>query len=283
MKKIENLFLLVLLLVACDTKKADRVEETNDAETVDTVGLEEPSLTSSEEISDGLTKRNVDEFFGDFIFSFIQDHHLQMERVRFPLQYVKQTAGKRIASMIEKKSWRHDPVFISSEYYTVLFNNEEQMDLENSTETKKVDIEKINLKKNFIKVLHFEKVDGLWMLCQETEFPLEESPLIDFLNFYKKFASDSLAQRQAIEDPLRFVTADPENDFGTIEGTLSVDQWFAFKPMLPVDEITNIRYGQVYKNPNRLVFVKRGISNGMLDVLSFIKKNGQWKFVSYEN
>ena len=104
MKKIENLFLLVLLLVACDTKKADRVEETNDAETVDTVGLEEPSLTSSEEISDGLTKRNVDEFFGDFIFSFIQDHHLQMERVRFPLQYVKQIAGKRIASMIEKKS-----------------------------------------------------------------------------------------------------------------------------------------------------------------------------------
>ena len=49
--------------------------------------------------------------------------------------------------MIEKKSWRHDPVFISSEYYTVLFNNEEQMDLENSTETKKVDIEKINLTK----------------------------------------------------------------------------------------------------------------------------------------
>ena len=92
-----------------------------------------------------------------------------------------------------------------------------------------------------------------------------------------------MAQRQAIEDPLRFVTADPENDFGTIEGTLSVDQWFAFKPMLPADEITNIRYGQVYKNPNRLVFVKRGISNGMLDVLSFIKKNGQWKFVSYEN
>lgn len=283
MKKIENLFLLVLLLAACDSKKADNPDGINQTDAADTLYLSDSDSELSAEISDGLTNKNVDEFFGDFIFSFIQDRNLQKERVRFPLKYVKQTADKQVTSVIEKNSWKHDHIFVSPEYYTVLFNNEDEMELENSTETKVVDIEKINLKKDFIKVFHFEKIKGLWMLCQESERPLKGSPLADFLNFYEKFATDSLMQRQAIEDPLRFVTADPENDFGTIEGTLSVDQWFAFKPVLPETEITNIRYGQTYKNINHIVFVKRGISNGMLDVLTFTKKNGLWKFVSYEN
>lgn len=283
MKKIENLFLLVLLLAACDSKKADNPDGINQTDAADTLYLSDSDSELSAEISDGLTNKNVDEFFGDFIFSFIQDRNLQKERVRFPLKYVKQTADKQVTSVMEKNSWKHDNIFVSPEYYTVLFNNEDEMELENSTETKVVDIEKINLKKDFIKVFHFEKIKGLWMLCQESERPLKGSPLADFLNFYEKFATDSLMQRQAIEDPLRFVTADPENDFGTIEGTLSVDQWFAFKPVLPETEITNIRYGQTYKNINHIVFVKRGISNGMLDVLTFTKKNGLWKFVSYEN
>ncbi len=283
MKKIENLFLLVLLLAACDSKKADNPDGVNQTDAADTLYLSDSDSDLSAEISDGLANKNVDEFFGDFIFTFIQDRNLQKERVRFPLKYVKQTGGKQVTSVIEKNSWKHDNIFVSPEYYTVLFNNEDEMELENSTETKVVDIEKINLKKDFIKVFHFEKIKGLWMLCQESERPLKGSPLADFLDFYEKFASDSLMQRQAIEDPLRFVTADPENDFGTIEGTLSVDQWFAFKPVLPETEITNIRYGQTYKNTNHIVFVKRGISNGMLDVLTFTKKNGHWKFVSYEN
>lgn len=283
MKKIENLFLLVLLFAACDTKKTDAPENVNQADTTDSVCLTDSDSTLSAEISDGLTNKNVDEFFGDFIFSFIQDRRLQVERVHFPLPYVKQEGNKQVTSVIEKKSWRHEGIFISPEYYTVLFNNEEQMELENSTENKVVDIERINLKKKFIKVFHFEKTNGLWMLCREMERPLAGSPLADFLNFYTRFASDSIMQRKSIEDPLRFVTADPDNDFGTIEGTLSVDQWFAFKPVLPDQVITNIRYGQTYKNPNHIVFVKRGISNGMLDVLTFTKKNGRWRFVSYEN
>lgn len=283
MKKIENLCLLVLLFAACDTKKADAPGEVNQTDTTDTVCLTDSDSDLSSEISDGLTQKNVDEFFGDFIFSFIQDHHLQVERVHFPLPYVKQNANRQVTSVIEKKSWKHERIFFSPEYYTVLFNNEKQMDLENSTENKVVDIERIYLKKNFMKVFHFEKVNGLWMLCREMERPLTGSPLADFLQFYTRFASDSLTQRKSTEDPLRFVTADPDNDFGTIEGTLSVDQWFAFKPILPDQEITNIRYGQTYKNPNHIVFVKRGISNGMLDVLTFTKKNGQWRFVSYEN
>lgn len=287
MKKIGNLFFLVLFLAACDTGKSGSQDDKKQDEMSDSTysADSDAELSAENEIpdDDGLTYKNVDEFFGDFIFSFVQDRHLQKQRVLFPLKYVRETAGGQTVSAIEKNSWKHEPIFISPEYYTVFFNNEDQMELENSTETKVVDIEKINLNKNTIKVFHFEKVKGLWMLCQERETQLDRSPLAGFLKFYRAFASDSLQQRNAIEDPLRFVTADPENDFGTIEGTLSVDQWFAFKPALPEGELTNVRYGQTYKNPNEIVLVKRGISNGMLDILTFVKKNGRWKFVSYEN
>lgn len=287
MKKIGNLFFLVLFLAACDTGKSGSQDDKKQDEMSDSTysADSDAELSAENEIpdDDGLTYKNVDEFFGDFIFSFVQDRHLQKQRVLFPLKHVRETAGGQTVSAIEKNSWKHEPIFISPEYYTVFFNNEDQMELENSTETKVVDIEKINLNKNTIKVFHFEKVKGLWMLCQERETQLDRSPLAGFLKFYRAFASDSLQQRNAIEDPLRFVTADPENDFGTIEGTLSVDQWFAFKPALPEGELTNVRYGQTYKNPNEIVLVKRGISNGMLDILTFVKKNGRWKFVSYEN
>lgn len=287
MKKIGNLFFLVLFLAACDTGKSGSQDVKNQNEMADSTysADSDSELSAESEIpdNDGLTYKNVDEFFGDFIFSFVQDHHLQKQRVLFPLKCVRETAGGQTVSAIEKNSWKHEPIFISPEYYTVFFNNEDQMELENSTDTKVVDIEKINLNKNSIKVFHFEKVKGLWMLCQERETSLDQSPLAGFLKFYGAFASDSLQQRNAIEDPLRFVTADPENDFGAIEGTLSVDQWFAFKPALPEGELTNVRYGQTYKNPNEIVLVKRGISNGMLDILTFVKKNGRWKFVSYEN
>lgn len=276
--------MLVLLLLSCDGSKTNTSEAENQTtDRADTASLAESESSASLTVSNGLTPKNVDEFFGDFIFSFIQDKHLQKERVRFPLKVCRYVNGKQVVSQIEKKAWKHDSVFVTTEFYTVLFNNEEQMELENSTETEIVDIEKIDLTNGFVKVFHFEKENGLWMLCGQQEKNYKDSPLADFLNFYKKFAGDSLAQREAIADEIRFVTADPENDFGTIEGTLSVDQWFAFKPDLPDREITNIRYGQSYPNPNQIVFVKRGISNEMLDVLTFTKNNGHWKFVSYEN
>ena len=44
-----------------------------------------------------------------------------------------------------------------------------------------------------------------------------------------------------------------------------------------------IRYGQTYDNPDGMILVKAGISNGLMDILDFRKKDGEWKLVSYEN
>ena len=95
--------------------------------------------------------------------------------------------------------------------------------------------------------------------------------------------SDAVFQQLSVANPLRYVTPDPEDDFNMIEGTLDHSQWDAFKPQLPSGIITNIHYGQTYNNANQMIMVKSGISNGLMDILGFQKRNGAWKLVSYEN
>ena len=79
------------------------------------------------------------------------------------------------------------------------------------------------------------------------------------------------------------LVCDPDDDFSMIEGTLDHEQWDAFKPQLPAGRLTNIRYGQTYDDPRRMILVKQGISNGLMDILTFRRRGGNWKLVSYEN
>ena len=126
--------------------------------------------------------------------------------------------------------------------------------------------------------------NGKWMLTQERINVFGQSgPLEQFLAFYQRFVADSLFQVKSISSPLRYVTTDPEDDFGTVEGTLDVAQWQAFKPQLPDSVLTNVRYGQTYDDPDDMILVKAGISNGLMDILYFKKRRGAWKLVAYEN
>lgn len=285
MKKLLDLALLFLLCIACENRKTVSLPQKASQHADDSaqiIGASEEEIT--EEVNDSMVVRhNVDEFFGDFIFDFVQNSELQKERVRFPLPLVQMNDNRKVTTLVNAREWKHERIFVSSEYYTVFFNDESQFDLENNTDIVQVDIERIDLRQQSVRVFHFEKSGGIWMLCREEERDMSSDILEDFYLFYYQFVTDSLFQRNAVEEPLRFVTADPDDDLTTIEGTLSVDQWFAFRPVLPEMVLTNIRYGQTYDNKKKIILVKRGMSNGMLDTFTFVKRNGVWKFISYEN
>jgi len=55
----------------------------------------------------------------------------------------------------------------------------------------------------------------------------------NFIEFFHKFATDSIFQRSRTREPLTFVTTDPDDDFSILETTMEVNQWFAFAPRLP--------------------------------------------------
>ena len=58
-----------------------------------------------------------------------------------------------------------------------------------------------------------------------------------------------------------FVTYDESNEEEKIEGVIDVDQWYAFHPDMPYDNVLNLYYGQKLDNADVRVISVRGNSN----------------------
>ena len=87
-----------------------------------------------------------------------------------------------------------------------------------------------------------------------------------------------------IPTPLQFVTIDPDDEFSILETTLDVNQWYAFRPSLPTDRLSNINYGQKNEDTSRTKILKvNGIGNGYSNVFYFRRRGGEWEMYKYED
>lgn len=278
MKKLVWAFIGLVIFMACTGKKPQETEE----ETIIVQEKVESDTLDVDEAEEALPAR-ADELFDDFIFSFSADTAVQRVRTFFPLPYTAD--GEK--TTIKKKEWQHDPLLSGRDFYTVIYNNEDEMQLEKDTSLIQVRLEYLNLQKKSAKRYQFKRYQGIgvWCLYGITEEPFDaEKDAEEFLDFYQQFACDSVFQRESIHSPLKFITVDPDDDFSVIETTLEVDQWFAFSPELPVNEITNVNYGQNYQEAEDTKTVCiHGCENGINNVLSFHKIDGKWKLVSFED
>ena len=227
-----------------------------------------------------LTPLEADELFDDFIFNYALDEKLQRQRTRFPLSYRHGDTLKTI----EEKDWKHDYLFARQNYYTLLFDREEDMELVGDTTLQKVQVEWISLTEPLMKKYCFEREKGMWMLVAIEMSPLEKRAQGDFLSFYAHFSADSLFQERHILFPLQFITIDPDDEFSVLETTLGVNQWYAFRPQMPVGQLSNICYGQRNDvlSPSKILKVN-GISNGYSNIFYFRKSGGEWRLYKYED
>lgn len=249
---------------------------------VDSASYMNSGADSLEQIAEKETPKpmEADELFDDFIFNYASDENLQRQRTVFPLPYYNVDTPSRI----EKKYWKHDYLFTRQSYYTMLFDNEEDMDLIGDTTLNSVQVEWIFLQTHMVKKYYFERKNGMWMLEAINLRHMEKGENENFVDFYTHFASDSLYQREHIRNPLQFVTIDPDDEFSILETTLDVDQWFAFRPNLPTDKLSNINYGQKNEDLSDSKILKvNGIGNGYSNVFYFKKRNGEWELYKYED
>lgn len=224
----------------------------------------------------------ADESFDDFIYNFASDDGLQQQRVKFPLPYYNGDEP----SKIEKKYWKHDDLFTKQNYYTLLFDREEDMDLVGDTTLTSVQVEWIFIRTRMMKKYYFERIKGAWMLEAINLRSIEKEDGEDFVEFFGRFAADSLFQSRRVKQPLAFVTTDPDDDFSVLETTLDLNQWLAFKPELPADRLSNINYGQKsMKNSNIKIVALKGIGNGLSNILYFKRKGerGEWELYKFED
>ena len=264
-------FACVLLMFSCTGKQAQRVEESvtdSVADTLDSVPLD----TLEQLLSEIPTPKAMDELFDDFLFNFAANKKVQKARIIFPLTVHKADKDEQI----EKNKWQMERFFMRQGYYTLFFDNDEQMLLSKDTSINQAIVEKIQLKKDLVKDYVFNRIRGAWMLREIRETKIAENINASFLAFYQKFSSDKAFQVKSLNSLVKFVGPDPDDDFNMMEGLITPDTWEAFAPELPKKTIYNIIYGEPKSMDNEKIFILRGISNGQEVELRFKKVGERW-------
>ncbi len=241
----------------------------------DSTAVDSTTLAVEEEEGDEPMPMAADEIFDDFIFNFASNGRLQRQRIVFPLVVYK---AERTDTM-EQREWETESFFMEQDFYTVILDNEKELERVKDTATNHVRIEKIYLESEYVTQYVFDKTNGQWMMTAINDTTYRGTPREDFLKFYTRFATDTLFQVESVNDPLRFIGPDPDNDFATMEGVLVPEQWTEFAPDLPREMLYNVVYGLPAESTTEKLFVVRGIANGLETELTFHKKEGRWKLV----
>lgn len=278
MKKLSFLSVLLAVLtvvcftsVGCSDKKPAQV---HDSTSVDSVIADTQAVDSTEKlIEETPMPKAADELFDDFVFNFAANRKLQMKRVHFPLPVYH---NDKLVKTIEKRAWKMEHFFMHQDYYTLILDNQKQMNLVKDTAIDHVVIEKVFYAKKTVQQFLFNRINGEWMMTSINYKPMYSNMNASFLKFYGHFATDSAFQAEHLHNPVKFVGPDPDDDFSTMSGDIESETWPAFAPQLPHGMIYNIIYGQKYAESNQKIFVIRGIANGMETILTFKRVHGKW-------
>ena len=265
------IFAVVLLMFSCTGNKSGQVDDVpadSVADSIDTTDVDSLEML----IAETPMPRAADAMFDDFIFNFVANKKLQKERVVFPLR----TREGDKTTLMEKKQWKMEHLFMRQGYYTLLFSDNEQMSHQKDTAVSEAVVEKIQLKKNRVMNYLFQRIKGAWMLKEIRVTTLDQNPNASFLAFYQQFVSDSAFQIKSLNETVQFVGPDPDDDFNMMEGVITPESWEAFAPTLPTKVLYNIVYGKPTPEGNDKIFLLRGVANGLEMELRFKKVGGRW-------
>lgn len=262
---------IMLLMFSCTGKKAGQTDEVPTDSVADSTDV---AVTDTMEllITQTPMPRAADAMFDDFIFNFVANKKLQKERTVFPLRTTE--GDKTVNTKVEQ--WKMERLFMRQGYYTLLFSDEEQMSHMKDTAVSQAIVEKIQLKKNRVVNYRFFRVKGAWMMTSINVTPISENANASFLNFYQKFVTDSVFQLESINETVQFVGPDPDDDFAQMEGVITPDTWEAFAPTLPVKVLYNIVYGKPKAANKEMIFLMKGVANGLEMELRFKKAGNKW-------
>lgn len=261
----------VLLMFSCTGGKTQMADEPQVDSVADSIGCT-PLDTLEQLLVETPPPKAMDELFDDFVFNFAANKKLQLTRIIFPLAVQKGDTTEKL----DKGQWKTEHFFMRQGYYTLLFDNEEQMRMMKDTSVNQAIVEKIQLKKDLVKDYVFNRIRGTWMLREIREIPIAQSVNASFLLFYRQFVTDKNFQTKSLNKAVTFVGPDPDDDFKMMEGIITPDTWEAFAPELPSKVIYNIIYGQPKHEESEKIFILRGIANGLELELRFKKFNNRW-------
>lgn len=231
-------------------------------------------LVTDEELIKNMYKARVDELFDDFLYCYIRDTMLQAERTCLPVD----SLGN---SLVVLSSDEFD--FMRGDYTSVIYSHEQDNYMNEDTTLQNAILEKINLSEKLITSYSFAKDKGRWKMIDVNYLSFEESDMSDFLKFYSKFSSDEAFQNISLARSIHISMAAPDDDGQSIDGFVDREQWPTLSSGVPSGVISNIRYGQNYKNASQIFIEKMSMGDGMCESFIFKKNRRKWELVGYEN
>lgn len=269
----------VLLAACCFGCQSDHTKsETTDA--VDSTNIKNDSTASITPKEDEETPpAAADMVFNDFIDAFVNNKTFQLSRITFPLPHYIDGKETRIA----KENWVYDPIHRDDDVYTMIFDGSNiSKDAEEDTiPLHSFKVERINLDKGRIKQYQFNKEKGAWKLTAINEHFFKDNVNNDFYNFYQKFSSDTIFQREHLLSSFVYKTYDYEAS-EYIEGTLEPEQWSEVCPDLPVGIITNFICGEINPKSIKRTFTICRSASELNTTIEFRHWGGKWVVMSLE-
>jgi len=279
-KVILPLFVVVTLF-SCNNGRYSESSEDVDSISVDTSVVPDTLSEVDEEIEEADESDKLDTSFDDFMFAFTHSDRLQSKRIVWPLTFTDVDGDTRKINSFNCASEFH---FLKEDFFTVLYGDRKQVESQKSVmEDSLVIVERIDLIEENLRSFEFQLIAGKWKLTSVRDIVFHESDIYDFLTFYARFSSDTLYQQAHVEQPLKVMVLDPEEDDSYIEGTINAEQWRSFCPDVPQGVISNIRYGVQKYRPKRMILQKSGSSNGLQELFYFTKEDNEWYLTRYEN
>jgi hypothetical protein len=285
MKKMKFLCWICAVVIACGGCVKPKEEEKSIPSAPLSVYVPD---TLVEEDSDTLffspVEENVfageDGIFEEFLYEFSADTLMQIKRIQFPLPYLRK--GKEVK--LSEADWKASGLFALTDIYYTLFERDAELEVERDTAMKKVGLECIDVEAGFVRIYNFEKQEGCWQLLSMREEEVRSYKNRDFYTFYHRFVTDSLYQSRHVNDPMTFVTVDPEDDFNILEANIDMEQWFAFRPILPEHLIVHVDYGvKPSRRPHRKILTCKSLGGNFNTTSYFRRINGEWMLTRFED
>lgn len=265
---------------ACKGKQEMTVEDNGAAE--DTTSVDSIAVAQEEEPTVDVAvpdpPKKADELFDDFAFAFMKNVKFQKSRINFPLPYVLDGNTKEIS----EKQWKYDSMYSRYEMYTLIFDNPKADKAAKDTKIDRVVVEELDLSTQRAKSYDFQRIEGEWKLTSLNDGAMTESANSDFYTFYHQFATDEEYRKDHIAQQLKFITFD-DDEFKMKETFITPEEYEECSPELPQSKITNILYGQTFKNSNLRILSLRASASGMECQMEFRKSGGEWKLTRLEN
>lgn len=223
----------------------------------------------------------VDELFDDFLYNFVDDARFQGQRIVFPLPC---RDGGEQEEPLERQEWSHLDRFQHLDFYSIIYEREQDFLLTKDTTARSVTVEWIDLREERMERFLFNKMDGKWMLTGMEKERNADTPNGGFLSFYAQFVSDSTFQSESLASPVRLILTSEGEEEEPQEELVSPDEWPDLRGDLPLNPevMVNIDYGQAIISQNRKTLLIEGASNGFMMKFTFDKRGDVWKLIEIE-